>query len=176
VKRREFIALTGCAVAWPLAVRAQQAPPAVLGFLHSGTQDGYVPMTTAFRQGLNELGYIEGRNLEIDFRWANNRFDQLPLLALELVRRRVAVIAAGGAAAAVAAKAATTTIPIVFAVGIDPVDSGLVASLNQPGSNITGVNSLTVELAPKLLELIHEVLPAAKTIALLVNQIGRAHV
>jgi ABC-type uncharacterized transport system substrate-binding protein len=162
--------LGGAAVAWPLPAQAQQPGMPVVGFLHMASPDMASDRVRAFHRGLNELGYVEGRNLGMEYRWGEGRYDRLPALAADLVSRRVAAIAAtDGVPSARAAQAATMTIPIVFRTGADPVASGLIASLNRPGGNLTGVTSLNVEVGPKRLEILHELVPRARMIALLVN-------
>jgi putative ABC transport system substrate-binding protein len=168
VKRRAFITLLGAAAAWPAVARAQQPAVPVIGYLHSGSPGPNARAVGAFRNGLKELGYIEGRNLAIEYRWAENQYYRLPALAADLVRRHVAVIAANHPAT-LPAKAATTTIPIVFTVGFDPVAVGLVASLNRPAGTLTGVTSLNIEMGPKRLGVLNEVVPNASVIGLLVN-------
>src|SRR5262245_59769268 len=169
IRRREFIMLFGGGVAaWPLAVRAQQAAMPVVGFLGSTSPDLYAHLVAAVREGFKETGYVEGRNLAIEYRWAEEKYDRLPALATELVDRRVAVIVAN-TPAALAAKTATTTIPIVFSSGLDPVKAGLVTTLNRPGGNITGVSTLSGELVSKQLELVHELARKPTIVAALVN-------
>ena len=168
MRRRDFVTLLGGAVAWPLAASAQQKP--VIGFLNSGSADVYSDRITAFHQGLRQLGYIEGENVVIVYRWALGQYDRLPAFAAELVEKKVSVlVATGGEPAALAAKSATSTIPIVFAIGGDPIKLGLVASYNRPGGNATGANILAAEMDGKRLGLLHEMMPNVSRVGVLLN-------
>ena len=169
MRRRKFITLIGAAAAWPLAARSQQAALPMVGFLNGGSPAEYAPMVAAFREGLKELGYVEGENVAIEFRWAEGKYERLSALGTDLVRRQVAAIAATSTPAAQAAKALTATVPIVFTTGADPVQLGLVASLNRPGGNVTGVSFLVNELTKKQFEVLHQILPKAALIGFLVN-------
>ena len=174
-RRREFIALVGGAAAWPFRAQAQQSAMPMIGFLRSTAANGSEHIVTAFLRGLKEAGFVEGQNVAIEYRWADNQNDRLPALTADLIRRGVTVILAAGIPAALAAKAATSTIPIVFEVAADPVEVGLVASLNRPGGNLTGITTLNVEMGPKRLELMHDVVPTTRSIALLVNPASPAN-
>jgi len=171
VNKREFVAGLGSAAAWPVVARAQQAAVPVIGYLGvQSADDDYKNVTVPFLQGLKDTGYVQGQNVAIEYRWAENQYDRLPALAADLVRRRVAVILASGTPATLAAKAATMTIPIVFNTGADPVALGLVASLNRPGGNLTGSSNLAGELSPKRLQLLHELIPSAAAFGVLVDR------
>src|SRR5258708_7651754 len=175
MRRREFITFLGGAATWPVTVRAQQAGVPIVGYLDPGTPESNASLVAAFRNGLSETGFVDGQNVSIEFRWAEGQYDRLPALAADLVHRQVTVITpTNGIPAPKAAKAATPTIPIVFYVGVDPVAFGLVASLNRPGGNLTGVTGLGTELGPKRLELLHELRPTATVLAALFNPTNSA--
>ena len=170
MRQHEFIkVIASSAAAWPLAARAQQAAMPVVGFINAASAQNYTRQLAAFLKGLGEVGYVDGRNVRVEVRWADGQNDRLPAMAADLVHRQVSVIAATTTPAALAAKSATTTIPIIFELGSDPVQLGLVSSLSRPGGNITGATTLGAELGPKRLELLHEVIPAASNVAFLVN-------
>jgi putative tryptophan/tyrosine transport system substrate-binding protein len=170
MRRREFITLIGGSAAFPLAVRAQQPRTPIIGFLHSASPGPYASLVAAFRQGLSETGFVEGRNVTIQYRWAEGQYDRLPALATELVALKVEVImAAGGEPSPLAAKAATSTIPIVFTAGGDPVEAGLVASLNRPGGNLTGTTIMGLQMGSKRLDLVRQLVPNAQNVTMLVN-------
>jgi ABC-type uncharacterized transport system substrate-binding protein len=170
ITRRELLGvLGGAASAWPLDTRAQQRMLPIIGFISTGSAASFAPLVAAFHRGLNENGYIDGQNVKIEYRWAEGRYDQLPGLAAELVQREVSVIAALTPPAAQAAKAATSTIPVIFMTGTDPVKLGLVSNLNRPGGNVTGATFISTGLEPKRMELLHELVPEANTVAVLVN-------
>ena len=175
MRRRNFIkGIAVSALVWPLAAGAQQAEMPVVGYLSASSPEGGESRAAAFRRGLQESGYVVGQNVAIEYRWADHQINRLPALAADLVQRHVTVIATGTTPAVLAAQAATATIPIVFEMGSDPVRLGLVTNLNRPGGNVTGVTNLLVELTPKRLELLHELLPTVKVMALLVNPADRA--
>jgi putative ABC transport system substrate-binding protein len=172
MRRREFMALLGGATAWPLATRAQQPSLPVIGFLDGWSPDGFDPYVAAFRQGLSETGYVEGKRVTVEYHWAQGEYSRLPALVADLIQRKVAVIVTGATPVTRAAKAATTTVPIVFVIGADPVKVGVVASLNRPGENVTGVSFLANSLLGKQFEVLHETVPKVASIGFLVNPIN----
>src|SRR5271169_2850109 len=175
MRRREFIILLGGAATWPLAARAQQQTLPVIGYLDTASASTTAHLVEAFRRGLSAAGYDEGRNVAIEYRWSEGDYDKLPALAAELVRRQVVVIATINTPTVLAAKAATQTIPIIFGVGVDPIKFGLVASLNRPGGNLTGITQLNIEMEAKRVQLLHDLAPAATSIALLTNPTSPAY-
>ncbi len=174
-RRREFITLLSGTVAWPLAARAQQPAMPVIGYMDTASASTTAHLVEAFRRGLSAAGYDEGQNVAIEYRWSEGNYDKLPALAAELVRRQVAVIATINTPTILAAKAATQTIPIIFGVGVDPIKFGLVASLNRPGGNLTGVTQLNIEMEARRVQMLHELVPAATSIALLINPASPAY-
>jgi len=176
MRRRDLIQGIAAIAVWPLAARAQPSPAPVVGFLGSASASSFAPMVAAFQDGLNQLGYVDGRNVTVEYHWAEGNYDQLPWFATDLVDRKVAAIVSAGAPAALAAKNATTTIPIVFLSGVDPVRVGIIRTLNRPGGNITGIAILTNGLIAKQIELLHQVLPSATLIAVLVNRENPSHI
>jgi putative tryptophan/tyrosine transport system substrate-binding protein len=170
MRRREFIkVIIGTAAVWPVTSRAQQSAIPIVGFINAAAAQSYKQQLAAFLKGMEDTGYIAGKNVMIEYRWAEDQNDRLPAMAADLVRRQVAVIAATSTPAALAAKAATTAIPVIFETGADPIKIGLVSNLSRPGRNVTGVTQSNTEMAPKRLQLLHELLPKARVIALLVN-------